>query len=88
MDTKNIKKVVLITALPFLFAASCKKKGTACPANYVSYNFDGNATISPQKIVYNIGDTVFYTSTISANLLDKISNPIPKQFDSLKTQTF
>ncbi len=74
MHTKIIKKALLITAMPFLFAVSCKKKGTSCPANYTTYNFDAIANISPHKIVYNLGDTIYYVSTISKSLLDKISN--------------
>jgi len=77
MRIKYLKMVLLITAIPLLFGASCNKDdGTSCPANYTTYSFNATATISPQQVTYHIGDTIFYNSTLTNPILDKFSNQL------------
>ncbi len=69
----NIKKVLLITAIPFICAASCNKNNTK-PCAKSAYSFTVTSQWSAQKETYNVGDTIFLISTFSKNLLDLISN--------------
>ena len=69
----NLKKVLLITAMPFFIAASCNKNDTRPCANG-GYAFTVKSEWSPQREVYNIGDTIFLNSTFSKTLLDVIGN--------------
>lgn len=70
----NIKKLLLIAAIPFLFSASCKKnKSKPCPNGDI-YSFSVTSDFTQQKQVYNIGDTIFFNSILSKNLIDKLTN--------------
>ena len=69
----NIKKVLLITAIPFFIAASCNKNDTR-PCTNGGYAFAVTSEWSPQREVYNIGDTIFINSAFSKNLIDLIGN--------------
>ena len=70
----NLKKALLITAVPFFIAASCNKNDTKPCYNYTPYSFNVTSEWSPQREVYNIGDTIFLTSSFPKVLLDNISN--------------
>ncbi len=74
MDIKIIKKVLLITAIPFLFASSCVKDKTGNTPCAGGYSFNATSEWKPQKLTYNIGDTIILNSTISKSLLDQITN--------------
>ena len=73
MDTNLFEKGLLITAIPFFIAASCNKNDTRPCANG-GYAFTVTSEWSPQREVYNIGDTIFLNSTFSKNLTDLIGN--------------
>ena len=76
MGTKILKIGLLITATQFLFANSCKKNNSgSVPCTQVTpYSFDVTSTFSPQKEIYNIGDTIYLESNFQKNLLNLISN--------------
>ena len=80
----NIKSIqilkigLLITATQFLFANSCKKEGGTKPCIISDYEFSVTSEFSPQKEVYNIGDTIYFNSTFPKNLFNTISQ---KQVD-------
>ncbi|MCY7293402.1 MAG: hypothetical protein LH615_14580, partial [Ferruginibacter sp.] len=65
----NLKRVLLITAMPFFIAATCNKNDTTPCVNSV-YSFTVNSEWMPQREVYEIGDTIFITSSFSKNLID------------------
>jgi hypothetical protein len=69
----NFKEVLLVAAIPLLFAASCNK-GETRPCVNVAYNFTVTSEWTPQKQIYNIGDTIFLNSSFSKNLVDINSN--------------
>ena len=48
--TKFLKTVLLITAIPFLIAASCNKNTTRPCYNFTPYSFVATAEWQPQKI--------------------------------------
>ncbi len=73
MGTNTLKKVLLITAIPLLFAASCNKDKTM-PCVNTAYSFAVTAEITPQRMVYNVGDTIFLTSSFSKTLMDLVGN--------------
>ncbi len=70
MDTKNIKKTLLITAMPFLFAASCRKNTTKPCSSYTPYTFKATSVFSNEKENYQVGDTIFLSSEFSKILID------------------
>ena len=76
MGTKILKIGLLITATQFLFANSCKKEGNTKPCQYSNYSFDVTSVFSPQEEVYNVGDTIYLTSTFPKNLLNATSNQL------------
>jgi hypothetical protein len=70
----NLKIGLLITATQFLMASGCNKDSTRpCPFG-TSYSFNVTSEFAPQKEVYNVGDTIFLTSTFSKTLTSLISN--------------
>jgi hypothetical protein len=73
MGTKILQIVLLITATQFLFGSSCNKDGSK-PCRDARYGFSVTSEFSPQKEIYNVGDTIFLTSTIPKTLTDLISN--------------
>ena len=73
MGTNFLKLVLLITATPILFGSSCNKDGSK-PCQNAPYGFDVTSEFSPQKEIYNIGDTIFLTSTFPKTLTNLISN--------------
>ena len=84
----NIKPIqilkigLLITATQFLFANSCKKEGSTKPCINSDYEFSVTSEFSPQREVYNIGDTIYFNSTFPKNLLNTISQ---KQVDYINS---
>ncbi len=71
MGTKIIKKALLITAMPLLFAASCRKNETTKPcSSYTAYSFKANAEFLNEKEIYNINDTITLISTLPKILID------------------
>jgi hypothetical protein len=73
MDTNILKIGLLITATQFLLANSCNKNGSQ-PCRDAQYSFTVTSEFSPQQEVYNIGDTIFFTSTFPKSLTNLISN--------------
>lgn len=74
MDSNFLKLVLLITATPILFGSSCNKNGSRPCTMVTPYIFNVTSEFSPQKEIYNIGDTIFFTSTFAKNLTNLISN--------------
>lgn len=68
-----IKCVLLLTATQFLLASGCRKGSTPC--QFGSYSFAVASEWSPQKEVYNVRDTIIFTSTFSKTLQDLV-NPL------------
>lgn len=73
MGTNYLKLVLLITATPILFGSSCNKDGSK-PCRNAPYSFDVTSEFSPQKEIYNVGDTIFLTSNFPKTLTNLISN--------------
>lgn len=69
----NLKKALLITAMPFFIAATCNKNDTT-PCMNTAYSFAVTSEWSLQREVYNIGDTIFINSSFSKILTDLIGN--------------
>jgi hypothetical protein len=95
MGTNFLKLVLLITATPILFGSSCNKDGSK-PCRNAPYSFDVTSEFSPQKEIYNVGDTIFLTSSFPKNLTSIISNQqvdysnslgISGNFNTLKMDT-
>ncbi len=74
MGINNLKIVLLITATLITLASSCgKDKNSSKPCRNGRYSFEVTSEFSPQKEVYNLGDTIFFNSTIPKNLYDNVS---------------
>ena len=69
----NLKKVLLITGIPFFIGASGNKNDTS-PCINGGYSFAVTAAFIPQREIYNVGDTIFLTSSFPKTLLENISN--------------
>ena len=69
----NLRGALLITVMPFFIAASCNKNDTR-PCNNGAYSFAVTAEFAPQREIYNVGDTIFLTSSFPKNLTDQIGN--------------
>ncbi len=69
----NFKKVLPILAIPFFFGTKCNKDGSK-PCRNAPYSFDVSCVFTPQKEVYNVGDTIFLTSTFPKLLTTQISS--------------
>lgn len=73
---KSILKIgLLITVAQFLLASGCKKNGTT-PCIFGGCSFAVTSEWSPQKEIYNIGDTLFLTSIFPKTLTDQINPAI------------
>jgi hypothetical protein len=71
----NIFKTgLLITAVQFLLSGSCNKDSTRPCALTTPYSFAVTSEFTPQKAVYNVGDTIFLVSTFPKTLTNLISN--------------
>ncbi len=78
MIKKSYKKAMrlLITATLFTLGIGCKKNNstdTKPCLNTTRYSFNVTSEFSPQKEVYNVGDTIFLNSTFPKSLFDNIS---------------
>ncbi len=74
MVTNFLKLVLLITATPILFGSSCNKNGSKPCTMVTPYVFNVTSEFSPQKEIYNVGDTIFLISTFPNNITNLISN--------------
>lgn len=74
MGTNYFKMVLLITATPLFFGSSCNKDSSKPCAMVTPYSFNVTSEFSPQKEIYNVGDTIFLTSTFPKLLTDLISS--------------
>jgi hypothetical protein len=70
----NLKIGLLITATQFLMASGCNKDSSKPCALVTPYSFNVTSEFTPQKEVYNVGDTIFLTSTFPKTLTNLISN--------------
>ncbi len=73
-----LKFGLLITATHFLMASGCSKDKTPRPcANGGSpYSFNVTSEFSPQREVYNVGDTIIIISKFPKILYDNITNQL------------
>jgi hypothetical protein len=76
MDIKFLKIGLLITATQFLFAFGCTKNDTKPCHNYTPYSFLISADLIAPNEVYQINDTLIFTSTFPKNLQDHQTNSI------------
>jgi hypothetical protein len=75
MDTKFLTIGLLITATLFILGSGCgKDKNSSKPCSGGRYSFMATSEFSPQKEVYNVGDTIFLNSILSKTLFDNASN--------------
>ena len=65
---------LLITAIQFILGASCNKN-KSYPCRNIVYSFEAASLWSPQREVYNVGDTIILSSEIPKTLSDLI-NPV------------
>jgi hypothetical protein len=70
---KNLNKGLLITATLFTLASSCGKDNGSKPCRGGRYSFVATSEFTPQREIYNVGDTIFLNSTISKTLYDNVS---------------
>jgi hypothetical protein len=70
----NLTIGLLVTATPLLFAASCIKDKTGNTPCAGGYSFSVTSEWKPQKLVYNIGDTIVLNSSFPKLLFDQITN--------------
>ena len=69
MDIKYITLGLFISAT--IFNISClKDKNASKPCRGGRYSFEATSEFSPQKEIYNIGDTIFFNSSFSTTLFD------------------
>ena len=78
-----VKMMLLITATSFLFGSSCNKNGSKLCTMVTPYSFNVTSEFSPQKEIYNVGDTIFLKSAISKTLINNISNQQVEYSNSL-----
>jgi hypothetical protein len=72
MVTNIFKIGLLITATQFLLASGCRKNKTI-PCVFGGYSFAVTSEWAPQRQVYNIGDTVYLTSSFPKFLTDLVN---------------
>ena len=74
MGTKFLTLGWLITATLITLASSCgKDKNSSKPCRGGRYSFSATSEFTPQKEVYNLGDTIFLNSIIPKTLYDFVS---------------
>lgn len=73
MVTNKVQVVFLVAVIQFLFSATCNKDGTSCLSTRASYSFSVSSEWSPQKEIYNLGDTIYLTSVFPKRLVDQIN---------------
>ncbi len=80
MGIKILRMVLLIATVHFLFSASCNKDKTSCLSTRETYSFNVTSEWSPQKEVYNVGDTIYLTSIFPKTLVDQINPSIVGEY--------
>lgn len=55
-------------------ASSCKKDSSKPCANFTPYSFNVSSNFTPEKATYQIGDTIFLTSSFPFILLNAVTN--------------
>ncbi|MFZ6024681.1 MAG: hypothetical protein ACOYVG_09555 [Bacteroidota bacterium] len=71
---KLLKIVLFITMTQCLLSISCNKDSSRPCSMVTPYSFNVTSEFSPQKEIYNVGDTVYLTSTFPKKLTNLISN--------------
>ena len=74
MATNILKIGLLITATQLLLSGSCNRDGSKPCTLLTPYSFSVTSEFSPQKEVYNLGDTIYLTSTFPKNLTNSITS--------------
>ncbi len=70
----NVSLGLLITAILFILGSGCgKDKNSSKPCSGGRYSFEVSSEFSPQKEVYNVGDTITFTSSFPKVLYDNVS---------------
>lgn len=67
-----LKIVVLITTTQLLLSSGCNKDGTR-PCFRAPYSFAVTCNYSPEKEIYNIGDTIFIESIFQKTLISLLN---------------
>lgn len=76
MNTIKISITVLpLLAVQFLLFGSCNKNNTK-PCLNGGYSFNATSEWFPQQKIYNVGDTIYLSSTISRKLTDQINTSL------------
>jgi hypothetical protein len=77
MSNNFLKSVLLITATQIIMSSGCKREGTTrpCPSS-TPYSFNVTSEFSPQRENYNVGDTIFLTSSFANNLINNVTNQL------------
>ncbi len=78
MVTKYFTIGLLITATLFILGSGCGKNNPNEPKQCQSadYSFSVTSEFSPQREIYNVGDTIFLNSLIPKSLINLISNQL------------
>jgi hypothetical protein len=79
MGINIFKSGLLITTTLIILSASCNKDKTKPCLNTV-YSFQVTSEWSPQREIYNVGDTIFLNSEFPKILTDN-ATPVPAQID-------
>ena len=74
MGTNFSKMLLLITATAFFLGFSCNKDSSKPCTMVTPYSFNVTSEFTPQKEIYNIGDTIFLTSSFPKVLINMVSN--------------
>lgn len=73
INKKSIQFLILgllITAALITLASSCgKDKNSSKPCRGGRYSFEATSEISPQREVYNVGDTIFFKLYYSKEII-------------------
>lgn len=72
MGINFLKTVLLITVTQILLSSGCNNNGTKPCAND-GYSFAVTSVFTPEKEIYNIGDTIFLNIEFSKTLTDLIN---------------
>ena len=74
--TKYLTLATYMVFFIFLSSSKCNKNDTYCRSNNVLYKFKVEGIASPEKLSYNVGDTIFFTVEVPYILLDLNTNTI------------
>ncbi|MEO8769420.1 MAG: hypothetical protein ABI402_05030 [Ferruginibacter sp.] len=70
---KYSRNVLLIIAVQSFLFFGCNKDGTT-PCQNGGYSFVVSSQYSPQQDIYQVGDTIYFTSQFPKTLVDQINN--------------